>query len=316
MTPNQATPVRHFLTLDDLTQAELLEVLNLSTQPELPQLLAGKGVAFVFEKPSARTRHSVEMATVQLGGQPSITRPDEIQLGVREEIADVARTFGCYHSMVGLRVFQHQTLEEFAAASPVPVMNLLSDRSHPLQALADVLTMTQEWGIEPQSMPDAFQGKSVAYVGDPNNVAKSLALACAMLGMEFRISCPEGYTFPSNDVATILPMAEANGVTSWGALNPHEVVAGADVVYTDVWASMGQEEEAVQRKADFADYTITAELMQMAAPEAIFLHCLPAHRGEEVTDEVLEGASSRVWRQAENRMHTARGLMAWLQGGV
>jgi len=306
---------RHFLKLDDLSQAELLEVLELSMRPELPPLLAGKGVALVFEKPSARTRHSVEMAAVQLGAHPSVTRADEIQLGQREGIADVARTFGCFYSMVGLRVFWHQTLLDYASASPVPTINLLSDRSHPLQALADILTMAQQWGIAPHDMPDGFAGRSVAYVGDPNNVAKSLALACAMLGIEFRLSCPKGYTFPEEDIATILPVAKVNGVASWEALDPKEVVAGADVVYTDVWASMGQEAQTDQRRADFAGYTVTAELMELAAPEAIFLHCLPAHRGEEVADEVLEGRQSRVWRQVENRMHTARGLMAWLQGG-
>jgi len=352
MNPAQATPVRHFLTLDDLSQAELLDVLQLSQQATLPPRLKGAGVALVFEKPSARTRHSMEMAAVQLGAHVSVTRPDEIQLGVSEDIADLARTFGSYYSGVGLRVFKHQTLTSFAAASPVPVMNLLSDKSHPLQALADVLTMLQEWQIKPQDLSGQsggagqvkgnhqsggvgqvkgdhqsggagqvkgnhqLKGKSVAYVGDPNNVAKSLALACAMLGLNFTVSCPQGYSFTAEDLATILPLAEANGVTSRSALEPRDAVAGADVVCTDVWASMGQEDEAAQRRADFADYTVTAELMSLAAPEAIFMHCLPAHRGEEVTAEVLEGPSSRVWQQAANRMHTARGLLAWLLGGA
>ncbi len=330
---------RHFLKLEDFSPAELLEILELSRQPDLPQLLSGQGVALIFEKPSARTRHSMEIAAVQLGGHPSVTRPDEIQLGVREDIADVARTFGGYHAMVGLRVFSHQTLDDFAAASPVPVINLLSDRCHPLQALADVLTMIGQWGNEPggadsPSIPEVLAGRSVAYVGDPNNVARSLALACAMLGVEFRFSCPEGYAFAPEDEAVIQSAARAggvaraggapqaggapptNGVRFWGAPDPKEVVAQADVVYTDVWASMGQEEQAAQRRADFAGYTVTPELMKLAAPGAIFLHCLPAHRGEEVAEQVLEGGQSQVWRQAENRMHTARGLLAWLALGA
>lgn len=346
---------RHFLKLDDFSPAELLEILELSCQPDLPKLLAGQGVALIFEKPSARTRHSMEMATVQLGGHPSITRPDEIQLGVREDIADVARTFGGYHAMVGLRVFAHQTLDDFAAASPVPIINLLSDRCHPLQALADVLTMIQQWGNqqhggkqrgsaspstpETPSIPETLAGRSVAYVGDPNNVARSLALACAKLGMEFRFSCPEGYSFSPEDEAVIQSATQTSGATQpsgatqtsgatqasgatqpnaasfWGSPDPKEAVAQADVVYTDVWASMGQEDEAAQRRADFAGYTVTDELMELAAPGAIFLHCLPAHRGEEVSEQVLEGDQSQVWRQAENRMHTARGLLAWLAKG-
>ena len=317
-TKNQAQPPtqpRHFLTLADLTQAELLEVLRLSMANNLPPVLAGKGVALVFEKPSARTRHSMELAVVQLGGHPSVIRPDEIQLGVREAIADVARTFSGYHSVVGLRVFQHQTLVDFAAASEVPVVNLLSDLAHPIQALADVMTMAQQWSLEPAGLLAGLQGKVVAYVGDSNNVARSLGLACAMLGLEFKVASPEGYGFSQADQAVLSQAASDHQTPAWQATSdPREAVAGADVVYTDVWASMGQEDEAAKRRADFAGYTVTPELMALANPEAIFLHCLPAHREEEVSAEVLEGASSKVWQQAENRMHTARGLLAWLLG--
>lgn len=307
---------RNFLEIDDLAPAELVEVLRLSMSGQLPPLLEGRSCALVFEKPSARTRHSVEMAVVQLRGHPLVIRPDEIQLGVRETIADIARTFGCYHSIVGLRVFSHEMLAEFAAASPVPVVNLLSDQAHPLQALADLMTLAQEWGLSPADMPAGFAGKKVAYIGAANNVARSLALGCAMVGADFCISCPPDYGFKSEDVAPVLSVlaAQPSPPASYGVLDPAEAVQGADAVYTDVWASMGEESEAAQRRADFAGYTVTTELMWQAAPEAIFLHCLPAHRGEEVSDDVLEGPRSRVWRQAENRMHTARGLLAWLMG--
>ena len=307
---------RNFLEIDDLTPAELVDVLRLSMSGQLPPLLEGSSCALVFEKPSARTRHSVEMAVVQLRGHPLVIRPEEIQLGVRESIADIARTFGCYHSVVGLRVFSHQMLAEFATASPVPVVNLLSDQAHPLQALADLLTLAQEWKLTPADMPAGFAGRKVAYIGAANNVARSLALGCAMMGVEFCISCPPAYGFKSEDTAPVLSVlaCQSDPPACYSETDPAVAVKGADAVYTDVWASMGEEDEAAQRRKDFAGYTVTTEFMWQAAPEAIFLHCLPAHRGEEVSAEVLEGPRSRVWRQAENRMHTARGLLAWLMG--
>lgn len=348
--------VRHFLTLSDLSGGELRKVLRcaMASPAQAQPVLQGKSLVLIFEKPSVRTRHSMEMATSQLGGHSLLVLPGEIQLGVREKTSDISRTLARYHNIAALRVFKHEDLEEYAQHSVIPVVNMLSDRAHPLQALADLMTMMQEWGMQewgmqewgqqkgnqqgremtespshfpqpgtPQSPSNSsrgathppasdFAGRSVAYIGAPNNVSKSLALACAAFGLEFRIACPSGYEFHEQDYANIKRVAEGNRVKSQLTQDPIQAVSGADVVYTDVWASMGEEDEASQRKQDFADYAVTEELMSHASPAAIFLHCLPAHRGEEVTEAVLEGKQSRVWRQAENRMHTARGLLWWL----
>ena len=284
------TSVRHFLEVDDLAPSELLRVLDLAGEPAPPQVLAGRGVALLFEKPSARTRHSSEMAVVQLGGHPVSARGDEVGLDVRETTEAVARTLGCYHAAIAARVFEHSKLERMAAVAGVPVVNLLSDHAHPCQALADLLTIREVVG--------PLAGLRVAYVVDGNNVARSLAIAGAMAGMEVRVASPPGF--------------ELVGTEAEVTNDPVTAVKGADVVYTDVWASMGQEDEAAERRAAFAGFTIDAALMSHAAPGAIFLHCLPAHRGEEVSEEVLEGSSSHIWRQAENRMHAMRGLLSWL----
>jgi ornithine carbamoyltransferase len=295
--------VRHLLEVDDLTRDELREVLALAGAPEPPQVLAGQGMALLFEKPSTRTRNSMEMAVVQLGGHPLTIRPDEVGLDVRETVEDVTRTLCCYHAAIGARVFAHTKLERMVAVSSVPVVNMLSDDAHPLQALADVLTLAQELGGV-----DALEGRTIAYVGDGNNVARSLALAAGMVGMEVRIATPAGYELPARDLERI----RAAGIEPVCTHLPTEAVDGADAVYTDVWASMGQEAEANLRREAFAGFTVDAALMVGAAPDAVFLHCLPAHRGEEVSSEVLEGPQSRIWPQAANRMHAARGALAWL----
>jgi ornithine carbamoyltransferase len=294
--------MRSLLEVDDLTRDELVEVLAMARLPEPPRLLAGRGMALLFEKPSARTRNSMEMAVVQLGGHPVTIRPDEVGLDTRESVEDVTRTLGCYHAAIGARVFAHSKVERMAAVSSVPVVNLLSDDAHPMQALADLLTIQAEFG--------SLAGRSVAYVGDGNNVCRSLAIAAAMTDVAVRIATPAGYELPPSDVARV----RAHGGELHLTHDPHEAVAGADAVYTDVWASMGQEAEAAKRRADFAGFTVDESLMAHAAADAIFLHCLPAHRGEEVSAEVLEGPRSRVWPQAENRMHAARGVLAWLFG--
>jgi len=294
--------VRHFLEVDDLSPAELGAVLDAATTPDPARVLDGKGVALVFEKPSARTRNSMEMAVVQLGGHPVTIRPDEVGLDTRETVEDVARTLACYHSVIAARVFEHDKLERMAAVSPVPVVNLLSDDAHPMQALADLLTLRELFG--------SLEGRTIAYVGDGNNVARSLAIAAGMSGMPMRIATPAGYGLPDADVARIEKTGAALVLTD----DPATAVAGADVVYTDVWASMGHEEEAVLRREAFEGFTVDRSLLDLAADHVAFLHCLPAHRGEEVTHDVLEGAHSHVWRQAENRMHAARGLMGWLLG--
>jgi ornithine carbamoyltransferase len=287
--------VRHFLEVDDLGADQLAEVLDLSQAADPPPVLAGRGVALLFEKPSVRTRASMEMAVVQLGGHPVTLRPDEVGLDTREPAEDVGRVLSRYCAVIGARVFDHTTVERLAGAASVPVVNLLSDRSHPCQALADLLTLRQRWG--------SLRGRTLAWVGDGNNVCRSLLLAGSMAGMSLRVASPPGYE-PDADVVR----STGAEVTS----DPAKAVAGADAVSTDVWASMGQEDEAAERRVAFAGFTVDDDLMALAGPDAVFLHCLPAHRGEEVTASVLDGPASVVWQQAANRMHAQRGLLLWL----
>lgn len=295
--------MRHLLEIDDLSVDELVAILRSSTMSDGARPLDGQGVALLFEKPSARTRNSMEMAVVQLGGHPLTIRPDEVGLDTRETVEDVVRTLGRYHAIIGARVFEHAKLDRAVAVAQVPIVNMLSDEAHPLQALADVLTLSEEFGGV-----DALRGRTVAYVGDGNNVARSLALAAGMLGMEVRVASPAGYGPSDTDMARV----SAAGIDLVCTDEPFEACRGVDAVYTDVWTSMGQEAESIDRRRAFSGFTVTTELMAAAAPDAVFLHCLPAHRGEEVASEVLEGPSSRVWQQAENRMHAARGALRWL----
>jgi ornithine carbamoyltransferase len=292
--------VRHFLEIDDLHNDELTQVVSLAVEPNPPQVLIHKGTALVFEKPSARTRNSTEMAVLQLGGHPVALRGDEIGLGTRETPEDVARTLGCYHAVIGARVFDHTTLERMASVAWVPVVNLLSDQAHPLQALADLLTIRDEFGTT--------AGRTIAYVGDGNNVCRSLALASVMAGMEIRIASPVDHTLPDRDVDRIRAAGGEPVLTD----RITDAVDGADVVYTDVWTSMGQENEAADRRRAFESFCVDDDVMAAAGPDAIFLHCLPAHRGEEASASVIDGPQSRIWRQAENRMHAVRGLLAWI----
>ncbi|MFN0029275.1 MAG: ornithine carbamoyltransferase [Acidimicrobiales bacterium] len=298
-------PLRHLLEISDLSPAELARVLALSDPADLvgalgSGALAGGGVGLVFEKPSARTRHSMEMAVVQLGGHPAYITGSEVGLDQRESVEDVTRTLACYYAVVGARVFNHRTIERMAALDVAPVINLLSDRSHPMQALADLLTLQQEWG--------QLAGRTVAYVGDGNNVCRSLALGAAMSGVELRVASPSGYNLTDHDADAVAAL----GGQLCRCNDPREAVAGADAVYTDVWVSMGEEGAAATKRDALGRFGVTAQLMAEAAPGAIFLHCLPAHRGEEVSAEVIDGPRSRVWRQAANRMHAARGLLRWL----
>jgi ornithine carbamoyltransferase len=289
---------RHFLEVDDLSPDELVEVLALAQRRDWPQVLIGRGVALLFEKPSLRTRNSSEMAVFELGGHPVSLRGEEVDLDVREPAADAARVLSGYFAAVCARVFAHNTLEQMAAAADVPVVNLLSDQSHPCQALADLLTLLERWGT--------LEGRSVAYVGDGNNVCRSLMVAGSMVGMEVRVAAPKGF---EPDAAVVAKTGAR--VTN----DPVEAVDGADAVYTDVWASMGQEDEAAARKEAFAGFTVDEPLFAKAAPDAVFLHCLPVHRGEEASAGVVDGPQSVVWRQAHNRMHAFRGLLLWLFGG-
>jgi ornithine carbamoyltransferase len=282
------------LSIADLPEGAVAEILALSERTDLGRPLAGKGVALVFQKPSARTRNSTEMAVVQLGGHPVYIQKDEVGIDTRESAEDVARTLACYHSIIAARVMDHQHLVRMAAATGVPVANLLSDTDHPFQALADLLTVRQLLG--------RLEGARIAWVGDAdNNVARSLAQGCVAVGAELTLASPQGYHLSDAPY----------GVRQ--VSDPAEAVEGAQIVYTDVWVSMGQDEEAEARLRAFADYQVNEALMAKAG-DAFFLHCLPARRGEEVTHEVMESPRSAVWRQAENRMHTARGALAWLLG--
>ncbi len=290
----------HLLEIDDLTADELAAVLEACRRPDPPSVLAGKGAALLFEKPSARTRHSTEMAVVQLGGHPITVRADEVALDVRESVEDVTRTLACYHAAIGARVFEHAKVERMAAVSPVPVVNLLSDDAHPLQAIADLLTVAEVFGD--------VEGRTVAYVGDPNNVFRSLALAAALTGVHVRFAGPPSHPPRPADLDRIAAAGEPVAVCA----RPEEAVEGADVVYADVWYSMGQEAEAVERRRQFEGFTIDAALLDRAGPDAVLLHCLPAHRGDEVTADAVDGPRSRVWQQAANRLPAARGALLWL----
>jgi ornithine carbamoyltransferase len=282
------------LSIAGLPDGAFAEILALSERTDLGQPLAGKGVALVFQKPSARTRNSMEMASVQLGAHPVYIQKEEVGLGTRETAEDVARTLACYHSIIAARVMDHRDLAAMAEATETPILNLLSDTDHPLQALADLLTVKQLLG--------RLEGARIAYVGDAdNNVARSLAQACVAVGAELTLASPAAYALKDAPY----------GVRR--VVDPAEAVARAQIVYTDVWVSMGQDSQVETRMKDLAGYQVDAALMARS-DDAFFLHCLPARRGEEVTDEVMEGARSAVWRQAANRMHTARGALAWLAG--
>ena len=258
-------------------------------------------MALVFEKPSLRTRNSMEMAVFQLGGHPLYIQGDEIGLDTRESVEDVTNTLAGFHAAIGARVFEHSKVERMAEVDRVPIVNLLSDAAHPMQALADVLTIIEEFG--------SVEGRTVAYIGDSNNVTRSLGLAVGMLGGVFRIASPTNYSFGEDDLALL----RSTGGVVETMTDPYEAVDGCDVVYSDVFTSMGQEAETAIRLEAFADYQINAPLMS-AANDAVFLHCLPAHRGEEVTSDVVDSAASRVWKLAENRMHAARGYLAFALG--
>jgi ornithine carbamoyltransferase len=293
---------KSFLEVDDLGPGALAALLDQAMQwketpAEVPQVLEGKGVAALFEKPSARTRISVEMAVATLGGHPIYVRPDEVGLDTRESVEDVARTMAGMCAVIAARVFDHRTLERMDAVVDVPVVNLLSDTSHPCQALADLLTLREHFG--------SIEGRRVAYVGDGNNVAASLAFAAALSGVELSVASPEGYELDADVVARARNLGGAIELVT----DPYDAVRSADAVYTDVWTSMGQEAEREHRIHAFTGYTVDDALMKAASSEAVFLHCLPAHRGEEVAPEVIDGPRSLVWPQAANRMHAARALL-------
>jgi ornithine carbamoyltransferase len=282
--------VKHLLSIRDLNAADVEQILALSVKPA-SRVLQDRGVALYFEKQSSRTRNSMEMAAAQLGGHPVYIQPAELGIGSRESVADVTHTLACYYAIIAGRVFDHGLLEEMARVTAAPILNMLSGTDHPLQALADLLTIKQLLG--------RLEGAKIAFIGEGNNVSRSLAEACALVGAEFTIASPEGYGLGnSRDVRQLT--------------DPEEAVEGADIVYTDVWVSMGDEDTS-QRRAAFRPYQVNEALMALA-PNGWFMHCLPAHRGEEVTAAIIDGPRSSIWRQAENRLHTSRGAMLWLMG--
>jgi ornithine carbamoyltransferase len=266
------------------------------------RVLAGKCLAMVFEKASTRTRVSFEVGMEELGGHAIFLNPNDLQLGRGEEIRDTARVLSRYVAGVMIRAFKHGTIEEFARYSTIPVINGLSDREHPCQILGDLLTLREHFG--------STDGLSVAWIGDGNNVCHSLILAAAMAGLDLSVASPARYR-PDQG---IVEAARAAGVKILVTADPREAARDADALYTDVWVSMGEEAERKERLSAFRGYTIDTNLLSIASPDAVVLHCLPAHRGEEITGEVLEGSQSIVWDQAENRLHTEKALLSTLLG--
>jgi ornithine carbamoyltransferase len=299
------TAPRHFLAIPDLKPSELAALFDLAADMKSGKYrdkpLTGKTLGMIFTKSSTRTRVSFEVGAYQLGGHALFLSSRDIQLGRGEPIRDTARVLSRYLDGIMIRTFDHADVEELARYSSVPVINGLTDQLHPCQVLADLFTVREHLG--------GWDGKVVAWVGDGNNMANSWINAAGTLGFELRLACPRGYEPPrelldrNRAAATILVTGD-----------PREAVRGAHVVNTDVWASMGQEEEQMVRARAFVGYIVDERLMCLADPDAIFLHCLPAHRGEEVTDEVIEGPQSRVWDEAENRLHVQKALMAKLMG--
>ena len=303
---------RHFLTLDSIGREGILVNLELAARLKslkgmVREAVPGGRLGLIFDKPSTRTRVSFEAAGWGLGMLPITLRPDELQLGRGETVADTARVLSRYLTALAIRTFEQSKVEELARYSTIPIINALTDDHHPCQALADVMTIQEEFGD--------FAGLRVAFIGDGNNVCHSLIQAAGFLGFTLAISTPEGF----EPKAEIVEAARANCLVTGGAIEiGHDVraaAAGADAVYTDVWASMGQEKEREERARIFAGYCVNAELMALAKPRAIFLHCLPAHRGDEVTDEVMDGPQSRVWDEAENRWFTEQALLYMLITG-
>lgn len=302
---------RDFLALSDMTADELAAVVSLASElkgahgsllTSHRSLLSGRSIGLIFAKSSTRTRVSFEVGAFELGAHSSFLSMRDIQLGRGEPMRDTARVLSRYLDALVIRTHAHPDAEELARYATVPVINGLTDLLHPCQVLADLLTVRESLGT--------WEGKIVAWVGDGNNVANAWIDAAGLLGFELRLACPEGYEpdrkiFERNASRTRLVITE----------DPEEAVAGAHVVSTDVWTSMGQEDHAEQRRQAFEGYMVTTGLMDLAAPEGIFLHCLPAHRGEEVEEAVLEGPRSRVWDEAENRLHVQKALLVTLVSG-
>lgn len=301
---------RDLISIADLSAQDIRRVVDTALamkNGDSSPVLKGRTLALLFEKPSLRTRVSFDVAMAQLGGHALYLSPAEVGLGEREPVADVARALSRYVDAIAARTFKHETVEELARWADVPVMNALSDGEHPCQALADLLTIYEKKG--------RWRGLVLSFVGDGNNVARSLMLGSSLVGMDFRIASAQGYRISTALVEKAQSLAAASGAAVVCVESPQEAVRGADVVYTDVWASMGQEEERVERRRTFDGYQVNAELLALAAPDAIVMHDLPAHRGEEIADEVIEGPQSVVFDQAENRLHAQKAVLALILGG-
>ncbi len=301
----------NFLSISDFSEADLTHILDtaITLKKELraggnKPILQGKSMALIFQKPSLRTRVSFEMGMHQLGGYAFYLSPDEIGLGKREAVKDVAQVLAGFVDAIMARVFQHQHLVELAEYSKLPVINGLSDYSHPCQAMADALTIIEEFGT--------MKGINIAYIGDGNNVAVSLMEIAAKLGANFAIANPAGYDIPQTDIERARMFAGVSGSQLRFSNDPFESVKGANVIYTDTWISMGQEAETEKRVQIFKDYQVNQGLVDAAAKDVIVMHCLPSHRGQEITDEVQDGPRSRVFPQAHNRLHAQKGVMACL----
>jgi ornithine carbamoyltransferase len=301
----------HFLCLKDFSSDELRHLLSLAARLKKERaeggnrpILRGKVLGMVFQKPSLRTRVSFDMAMRHLGGDALYISPAEVGLGQRESVADVARVLSGYLDAVMARVFAHEYIEELARHSKIPVINGLSDSCHPCQAMADMLTLQERF--------TEVRGRTLAYIGDGNNVAVSLLHLCAKLGVHFAIASPEGYALPEADVSQARKETEASGSRVLLFREPKQAAADADAIYTDTWVSMGQEEETAQREKAFASFQVNAALLKLAKPHAVVLHCLPAHRGKEITDEVMDGPQSLIFPQAENRLHAQKAILAHL----
>jgi ornithine carbamoyltransferase len=305
--------MRHLISIHDLSAAEVAGLFRLAAEVKAQPhrhaaTLAGKSLGMIFEKSSTRTRVSFEVGMVQLGGHALFLSSRDIQLGRGEPIGDTAKVLSRYVDGIMARTFAHQTVVDLARFGSVPVINGLTDDLHPCQALADYFTLGEVFG--------ELRGRKLAYVGDGNNMAHSLLFGGAKVGMDVAVASPAGYTVKPHYVELARQDAAAAGTSILLTADPREAVRGASCVYTDVWASMGQEAEAQQRLQAFRGFQVDAELMAAAKPEAVFLHCLPAHRGEEVAAEVADGPQSRIFDEAENRLHVQKAIMLWLLGGV
>jgi ornithine carbamoyltransferase len=304
---------RDYLSVDDLSPEELVGVLDLSGKVkahpgDVADSLRRRSVAMIFEKPSTRTRVSFEVAIASTGGHPVALSSQELQLGRGETIEDTGRVLSRYVDAIVLRTFEQERLELIASAASVPVVNALSDFEHPCQCLADLLTIREIKG--------ELAGRTLTYLGDGNNVTHSLLLGGAKTGMHVRVATPPGFEPIPQIVQRATEIADGMGGSVRLTNDPREAAAGADVLYTDVWASMGQEAESDERALVFPAYRLDQEKVDLARPDVTVLHCLPAHRGQEITDEVIDGPHSAVWDQAENRLHTQKALLLWLLGAA